>query len=590
MLQNYFKIAIRNLIKNKLYTSINILGLTVGITCFLLIALFIQYETSYDAHHKNADRIYRVSQVQGGNDFRGSDRFAVSPLPLAKAMVENFPEVEKAATIQIGGALFDNGQMVSDERGLYADENVFDIFSIPVLKGMGKEALKDPHSILLTRSLAEKFFPGENPIGQSLKYQNSRHLTVKGIIENTPENQHLPYDYVTALQNLSYYDPMDTERWASNNYRTYTLLKEDCDVEKLEQKLKIFEKEIIAAYQGLVSFKPELFLQGVRDIHLNSNINFEVKPTRSITYIFLFASIAFIILLLAAINYMNLATAGSAQRAKEIGMRKVLGAARQQLVFQLLGESFLLTLISFLLALELAHLLLPLFNDLLGLSIPFRFLGNYWLLIGMLAAAFLIGVLSGLYPSAFLTSVSPVQAFRGNYLKGFRKGRSLRNVLVVGQFATAIILAIGSIIVYQQLQYIQNKKLGYNREQIVYIPYDDKDIHGKTNIIREELHKIPQVEKIAFANYLLLNLNSQGIVKNWEDNHDQKELFIYRNYVDHQFLDLLEIELLEGKGLPPEHPNDTTNRYLLNESAVKALGWESAIGKKFEDGRVIGVV
>lgn len=590
MFTNYLKITIRNLRKNKLYAGINILGLTVGITCFLLIALFIQYETSYDTNHEKADRIYRVSQIQKGNDFRGTDRFAVSPYPLASAMEAQMPEVEKAVTMQIQSASLYNNDFVLKKQGLYGDAKLFEIFTIPVIKGVGGEAINDPGSILLTQKLADQLFPNQNPVGQTLKFNTGQIVTVKGIIENTPDNQHLSYEFITYLTNLEYFDENDVERWGSNNYRTYALLKEGADPKALASKFGILEEKIIASYQGMVNFEPTLFLQPLREIYLNTNVNFEIKAARSMTYIYLFASVALIILVLAAVNYMNLATSNSAQRAKEIGMRKVMGARKKQLIFQLLSESFLLTSISFVFAFAVTQLILPLFNDLLGITIPFALLDNASLLIGMVIVAFLIGVLSGLYPAVFLTSVSPAQVFRGNFLKNFRKGWSMRNGLVIGQFSTAVILAIGSIVVYQQLQYIQNKKLGFNREEIVFISYNDENINKKASLIKSEISKIPNIEKVALTTYLPLNLNSQGIVNSWEGNANQEQLFIYQNYVDEDVLDLFEMEIVEGQNLHPETPEDTLNYYLLNQSAVEKLGWKSPVGKQFRDGTVIGVV
>lgn len=590
MLQNYFKIAFRNLLKNKLYVFINIAGLTVGMTCFILIALYIQYEMSYDSHHEKADQIYRVVQQQKGNNFRGIDMFNTAPMPLAPTLKEEFPEIEAATTLQFQRTLFHHKKEVFSEVGMVADEFVYDVFTFPVIEGIGAEALLDPDAIVLTQSMAKKYFGDASPIGQTLLYENKKELMVKGVIEDAPKNQHFQFDYITSYKNYDEY-PNDIGRWVSNNYKAYIVLPKGYDYKEFEQKMTILDNYTKPAFEALSwDFSPRFFLQPLKDIHLYSNVNFDTDGTGDIRYMYLLGSIAFIILFLASINYMNLATVQSASRSLEVGMRKVLGARKKQLILQLLTESALLTIISFLLAIQLVNILLPAFNQLLDQFIPYSFLGNGLLLIGMLSIAILVGILSGLYPAIVLSAISPVKAFRGNFLKSYKRGATLRNTLVVGQFATAIILAICSMVIYQQLQYIQNKKLGYNREQIVYLPFRNETVYKKANTVRSELLKHPQINKVSIARVLPLNTNNQGIVNEWEGNDNQEELWIYRNFVDYNYFDLFEMELVEGRNFSPEHPTDSSGAYILNESAVKAIGWESAVGKAFRGGRVVGVV
>ncbi len=595
MLKNYFKVAWRHLLKHKFYSLINLSGLTIGMSCFILITLYLQYELSYDDHHEKADRIYRVIQRQEGNVFRGTDLFAVNPAPLAPALKEVFPEVEEAITINDPRyanetIILAYEDRIFSPRILYADKNIFNVFSIPIVEGTGGMSLEDPNSILLSRSLAKKYFGEEAPIGKSLIFNKEKLLTVRGIFEDVPENQHLKFDFILPLESYPHYQ-RDKSRWYSNNYRTYLVLREGHDPKVFEEKLLSFGKEIEARYTGN-TFGAKLLLQPARDIHLHSKANFESSATSDIRYIYLFGSIAFIILLLAAINYMNLATARSINRSKEVGMRKVLGARKTQLVSQFLGEAFLLTGISFVLSIALVKALLPFFNNLLGKIIPFSFLGNSWFLIGMFITALLIGGLSGLYPALFLSGVSPIKAIKGRFLNKFGQGNLLRNALIVGQFAAAVVLAISSIIVYQQLHFIQTKKLGYNRDQVVYAPFYFKEINDKYETIRNELLTHPQITEVALSNNLPIDGDNQGIVRNWEGNDEERGFGCYRHYVDYRFLDLYEIELLEGRAFSPLHPIDSTDSYLLNESAVSAIGWtpESAIGKGFRNGHVVGVV
>lgn len=590
MLRNYLKIAWRNLIKNKMYSTINLLGLTVGMTCFILIALFIQFELSFDAHHENADRIYRVAQQQKGNEISGTDFMAVSPRPVGIAMKKDFPEVEAFTNIDQWGALLIKDNESFPERGLYADEHLFDVFSIPVLKGIGIEALEDPNNILLTESLAKKIFGEESAVEKTILYNSKITMTVKGIVPDPPKNQHFDYSYIASIKFAGQFD-YDIDRWISNSYYTYVLLKEGHNYKNLQEKMKVYEKITKPAFANVgFLFYPEYVLQPLKDIHLHSHMNAELGTNGDIDYVYFFAFIAFIILILASINYMNLATAKSAQRAKEVGVSKVLGARKGHLILQFLGESFLFTLISFLLALVLTSLLLPMFNQMLDKNIPFDLVGSWWILLGMLFVGLLVGILSGLYPALFLSRVSPVKALKGNFLKSHREGALIRNSLVVGQFVVAIALAVGSIVVHQQLQFTKNKKLGYSKQHVVHVPYWEQEIAEKEDVLRDELLAHPKIHKVSFSPQLPMNMTNEGPVDVWEGNVTKDQLYIYRSFVDYNYIDLFEIELVEGRGFSKEFATDSTEAYILNETAIKKLGWKTAVGKKFNDGRVIGVI
>lgn len=590
MLRNYFKIAWRNLVKDKLYAVINLTGLTIGMACFILIALYIQFEMSFDSHYEKADRMYRIVQQQKGNEYSGTDLFALSPRPIGIAMKNDFPEVEAYTNLSVWGALLIKDNESYDERGLYADKHLFDVFSIPVLEGSGMEALIDPNNILLTESLAKKIFGEESPIDKTILYNSERTMMVKGVIPDAPKNQHFTYSYIASIHLSSEYEH-DLDRWISNNYYTYIALAEGSDYKSLQKKIKIYEKSTKQAFNNVgLTFFPEYILQPVKDIHLHSNMNMELGTNSDINYVYFFLFIAFIILILAAINYMNLAVAKSAQRAKEVGVSKVLGARKGHLILQFLGESFLFTFFSFIVAIVLAILLLPLFNDILDKDIPFNLVGSSWILFGMLFLGALVGVLSGLYPALFLSGVSPVKALKGNFLKNYKEGAVLRNTLVIGQFVVAIALAVGSIVVHQQVQFTQNKKLGYTKEHVVHVPYWEKEIAQKEDVIRDELLAHPKIHKVSFSPQLPMSLTSQGPVEVWEGNTTKDQLYIFRSFVDYNFIDLFEMELLEGRAFSKEFASDSTEAYILNESAVKKLGWETAVGKTFHDGRVRGVV
>jgi len=446
MFKNYLKIAWRNLLKNKSYLAINLSGLTIAITCFVLLTLYIQFERSYDKHHKNSNRTFRIIQQQKGNTYQGTDLFAVAPLPLGEALLKDFPEVENVTNLNTGEALLIKDDFSAVQQGLYTDSAYFDIFTTILKEGDPKKALENPDNILVTEALAQKFFGNTSPIDQVLKFGNGKTFTVKGVVENPPKNQHFDYDFIVSYKSQRYY-PNDVGFWVSNNYHTYITLNNPEQYKDLENKMKVYEAITKPAYkkQGF-EFYPEYKLQPLEDIHLKSSINVELSQNGNIKVINLFMLIAIIILVLAAINYTNLATAKSAQRAKEVGVSKVLGAKRGGLIIQYLGESFFLVIVSLLLALILTYLLLPYFNTLLNRDINFNIIANFDIVAPLLIAVLFTGFFSGIYPAFFLSGIGPIKALKGNFLKSHKEGRNLKNVLVVGQFSVAIGLAVASVV------------------------------------------------------------------------------------------------------------------------------------------------
>ncbi len=590
MIRNYFKIAWRNLIKNKLYTIINLFGLTTALICFILIALYIQFELSYESHQQNVDNVYRVVQQQRGNEFKGTDYFAVTPRPLGIAMKKDFPEVEAVTNIYCEDILLVNGDKSFSEKALYADEHVFDVFTIPVIQGSGKMALKDPSTVLLTQSLARKIFGKVSPLDKEVLLNNKQKVIVKGVVADPPKNQHFTYDFITSIQQLSYYEEGLTQ-WDSNNYYTYFALSKNANYKTLEDKMVSYEKITKPIYESSgLKFYPQYSIQPLKDIHLYSNTNFELEVNGSIKYVYFFIAIAIIILILAAVNYTNLATAQMAQRAKEVGVSKILGARKTHLASLFLGESFLLTLFSLVLAFAIVILILPAYNGLLDKDISLSIIGDSWLFIGLLFIAVLIGVSSGIYPALYLSNATPVVALKGKILKNKNKGFVLRNALVVGQFVVAIILIVSSVIIYQQHQFTQNANLGYNRQSIVHVPYSEKVIAEKEQVIKEKLLAHPKIHKVSLSSQIPLNSENQGIVDVWEGNTTKDQMYAYRLHADYEFLELFEMELLEGRGFSKDYATDPREAYILNESALKQLGWETAVGKTFEYGKVIGVV
>ncbi len=589
MFKNHIKLAWRNLIKNKAYLAINLTGLAVAMTCFLLLALFVQFEMSFDKHHQNSERIFRIVQQQKGNSYQGTDMFAVAPLPLGEALLQDFPEVESVTNLNVGGALIlkDNQSFV--QQGLYTDSAYFDVFSTKVIEGNPGLALQSPDNILVTESLANTLFGNLSPINQELTFGNGKTFTVKALIENPPKNQHFSYDFIVSYKSQGYYQH-DVGQWASNNYHTYLTLKKASQSKLLEDKMATYEKITKPAYENQgFKFYPEYKLQPLEDIHLKSNVNVEISQNGNIKSVRLFALIAIIILVLAAINYTNLATAKSAQRAKEVGVSKVLGAKRRSLIIQYLSESLFLTFASLVLSLFLASILLPSFNALLNKDIGFNLLSNLQILAVLSLAALVTGIISGLYPAFFLSGIGPIKALKGNFLKSTKQRFSLKSILVVSQFTVAIGLAIASIVIQQQLQYIQNKNLGYKNEQLVHVRYFEPEITEKQKVLKEMLLQNPMVHEVSLSSQLPFNVTSQGPITSWEGNYNDEPLYIYRTYVDFDFIDVFEMALVDGRSFSPEIASDSL-AYLINESAVKSLGWNAPIGKQFANGKVIGVL
>ena len=592
MFRSHWKIAWRSLLKQKRYALLNLAGMTVGLTCFFLLTMYIQYESSYDQQHSKADRIYRVVQRQEGNMFQGTDEFALSPCVMVPTLLEDYPEVENGTTISFSNTLFTHDQEAQYELGLFADSAFFEVFDYEVLHGSADEALKDLDALVLSASMAEKYFGDENPIGQTLRVRDTRLMTVKAVVADPPTNQHFGFDFIMRLENYGPY-PDDASRWkwVSNNYRAYIVLPAGYDHQRLTEKMAALTDPARAYYEDF-SFYPEYFLQPLTDIHLRSQLNMEIRNNGNIMHLYLAGGIALVILLLALINYVNLTTARASQRVREVSVRKVLGAARRQVVGQFFVESLIVIGSSLFFAITLAVLLLPAFNESLGVAISWRWLGSAQLLLGAASILFVLVLLSGLYPAILSSMAQPVQAIRGTVLREGGKRQWLGRALVIGQFAAAIILALGSIVIYQQLQYIQQKNLGYDRDHIVHIPYRDQDVMDKGETFRAELLKHPGIEGVSFASQVPLESENQGTAREWEGNPDGAELPIYRNFVDYDFLDLFEMELIAGRNFSRAHPTDQEQAYLLNETAVKAVGWtrEEAVGKAFMEGHVIGVV
>lgn len=595
MYQNYFKISVRSLLKQKLYSGINIGGLTIGLTCFIIIMLYVQHELSFDRFYKDSDRIYRVYQRQVGNTHLGTDYFAVTPALLPSVLQEEFPEVEHATSVADEVALLGVDDHHFYEKGLAADHHFFDVFGLPFLRGNSKLALNDPKSIILTTSLARKIFGTEDPIGQTINYQNEDAFVVTGVINDPPSNSSLQFSFVINLLSNSWYnEEMKQATWDNNAFHSFFLLAEGADPQLLQKKFPA----LITKYRDPVSyasypFKDEYLLQKLPDIHLETGINDDIGLKGNQRYVILFSVVALIVLLLACVNYMNLAIARSIKRAREVGLRKVVGAVRRQLIVQFLGESVLIALLSLLLALGLTYVLVPFFGRLMERQIELDLFANKLLIPGLLMLVIVVGLFSGSYPAVIMSSLRPVEVLKGK-IKGGLAGSGLQRWLLIGQYAVAITLVISSFVIYTQLRFMQEKELGYDRKNVITIPVRDYSLIKGFETLRGEWQNNSNILAATFSTSLPTHITSSHIINDEVGNSKGDDVAIYESRVSHDFIDVFGITLLEGRNFSRETESDV-NAYLINETAAKALGWspKDAIGKEIiDDGTktIIGVI
>jgi len=607
MFENYFKIGWRNLVKQKMYSAIKIGGFAIGIAACLLIALFIKDELSYDLHYRDGDRIFRVVEAY---DYHGqSGRDVWFQAPFAKALKEDFPEIEKAGrynSSELFGAgskeirRSDTVENTYEEGFVYFDQELLDIFQFPMIYGNPAHALDQPHSIVITKRKADKYFPNENPVGKAFIINNDEKnpFVIGGVIEDFPTNSHLQFDFLMTLAGVEFW-PGEQSTWSATNYPTYILLRPGTDPMKFQKKLSlIIEKYIYPHWveSGTADAKTLaksvwFELQPVRDIHLRSAGIMDPVSHGDIRFVWLFAAIAFFILLIAIINFVNLATARSANRAKEVGLRKTVGSYRSNIINQFLTESILYSAISFGFGIVLAYTLLPYFNMLADKAIQFPW--NEWLPYPIVIVAIvLVGIIAGVYPSFYLSSFKPAGVLKGTVSRG-SKSSALRSSLVVFQFTASIILIIATIVIYRQVQYVLNKNAGFDKDQVVIIQGSgtlDKNVKAFKN----ELLQLSSVKSATISDYLPIKgtkRNSNGFWNEGREKMDQS-VALQMWITDPDYIKTLGMKLLEGRTFAENIASDTAG-IIINQAAVKELGLKDPIGKRIQNWRpytVIGVV
>ncbi len=563
MLKNYLKIALRNLLKHKGYSFINVAGLAVAMACCILILLWVRDELSYDMFHPAAERIYRVVQEQR---FSGStQQVAVVAAPVAPALANDYPEVEIAVRVRPRPHLVSFGEKkFFGERIAYADSNVFKLFAFPLLRGDAETALATPRSVVLTASMAKKYFGDEDPLGKVLRFDNRHDHTVSGVMKDIPFNSHIRADAIATFSVFNG-EPW-INNWGVNLLWTYIRLKNGATPQALNQKLPEFTKK----YRGEETVANiSYYLQPLRDIHLRSRMVAEMSANGDIAYIYIFSAVGVFILLIAAINYMNLATARATQRMKEVGLRKVLGAYRSQLIKQFLGESLLLSFLALLCAVVVVELVLPAFNEFAGKNLTLSYRADALVLTALLGVCVLVGVMAGSYPAFFLSTFQPVTVLKG-VLKSGPRAALFRKVLVVTQFGISIILLVGTMAVFQQLSFVKSQHLGFNKEHVVAINVRDRSLSGKTEMVKTELLKTPQVVSAAATSNFIGRFFGQTTFQ--PEGDDQNEWLMSELYVDADFIKTMEMQLAAGRDFSRAIASDSTEGFLVNETAVKTMG------------------
>lgn len=590
MISNYLKIAWRNLLKNKAFSIINIAGLAIGLACFMLISLYVADELSYDRYNEKADRIYRVNADvrMGGSELH----LSVASDMVGATMKKDYPQVEQFVRFynSNGSKLIKKGNQFIDEQAVtHVDSTLFDVFTLPAIAGNTKTALNEPNTVVLTKTAALKYFGTVDAVGKTIETNDSKSKLYKvtAVIQDIPKNSHFNFDLFFSMDNVDY--PFGTH--LSMNFQTYLLLRPGTDYKEFQKNFKQYlAKYVVPQAKEIMNInsmeefeqsgnKLELSLIPVTDIHLRSDRFPELGRNSSIQYVYIFSAVALFILLIACINFMNLSTARSSSRAKEVGIRKVLGTDKKALIGQFLTESVMMSVIALVFALVIAFLVMPLFNDISGKSFTFSNSLNLSRALVLGPIPVVVGILAGSYPAFYLSAFQPIAVLKGKVNAGFKRS-SLRNVLVVVQFATSIILIFGTIIIYRQLNYIQNKKLGFNKDQVLLIQ-GTAALENNVDAFRTEVSKLSGVKMSSFAGYLPISNSSRSDDSFSKDPvMDSKNAFNMQTWnVDYDYVNTLGMEIIKGRNFSREFGSDST-AIIINESTAKILGYEDPIGKK----------
>jgi len=595
MLRSYIQILLRNLYKKRIYSFINIAGLAVGIASFIIIMFYVMDELSYDKYHKRADSIHRICMIY---DFGGvGENSASLPFPVAFMLKDEFPDAIKNVTrvfnFQSTRNLIEYKEKLFNERGFFfADSTFFEIFDHEFVKGDPETALDEPYAVVITETTARKYFNEEDPIGKTLKFEINTSLKITGVIKDVPTQSHFGFDFIASMASVKQiYGGRLPRTWVWNPCWTYVQLADGADPAKMEKRYpELIKKYFSDAEKASIT----MYNQKLTDIHLNSRLDYEIEPNSNRKYVVILSVIAIFLLIIAGINFMNLATATASVRAKEIGIRKVTGAYRSQIISQFLGETLVLTFISMVLAIIIVELCLPFFNDFTGKTMDLDLLFSPVYLIALIVLWIIIGVFSGTYPAFYLSAFKPVSVLKGK-IRNEIKGGSARKMLVVFQFAISIALIIGTLIVFEQLRYMRAANLGFNPKNVIVLPIDRTEISSnqfesfKKDLLKNaNIFNVSAMDDIIGASHNTHEFRPEGVP---EDEWRFYPALVIRD----DFVKTMKIEIVAGRDYDELFKTDPVNGMLINEAMVKHQGWtnEEAIGKQFRSlqgkEKVIGV-
>ncbi|MBN1271832.1 MAG: ABC transporter permease [Candidatus Aminicenantes bacterium] len=582
MLKNFIKTALRGIRRQKGYSALNLLGLSVGLAVCIMIFLWVQHELSYERFHVNSDRIFRAiehEELSGGEVLS----YIQQPPALGPILKSEYPEIlESVRYDRISNRLVRYENLQIYEQGFsFADPAFLTIFTFPLKIGDPETVLNDPSSIVISERMAKKYFDQSDPMGKTLLIDNRIEYHVTGVMENVPKNSHLQFDFLVPFETIKKFGE-EIDGWNSFYLSVYVLLAEDVDYHAVNAKIL----NVISEHSNGDSFTVDL--QPLKRIRLHSNAILTTQVEGDIKYVVIFSLIAVFILLNACINFMNLTTARSSRRAKEIGMRKVVGASRRQLIRQFFGESILLAFISLIFALGLVYLLLPAFSQLSGKHMSFSMLFQESVIFGLLAITLCTGLISGIYPALFLSGFQPVAVLKRVFTSGTR-GAAFRRTLVIFQFIVTSVLIISMFVVFQQLNFLRKQDMGFNKDQVVCIQLP-RNLIPKLDLLKTSFGQIPQVLKTSSASAIPGRRRALITLDDWEGRSSEDRIELGLNYVDEDFLALFELEMADGRFYSKELSSDKNEAVVINEAAVRAMNMEDPLGKKILRSRVIGVI
>jgi putative ABC transport system permease protein len=578
MFKSYLKISFRNLVRQKGYSFINISGLAIGMACCLLLLAYIFSELSYDKYHEKSDRVYRLC-----SDFKIAGNNLNIPKSSAKivdVLKQNYPEIEDVVLLNKmdqTSVKFEDKQFF-ENKIFFASNSIFNVFSYPMINGDPSTALETAYSVVITEDMVQKYFGTKDPIGQILKIQDEGDFKIKGVIKNVPKNSHFIFDMLCSFQTHYSHKQASLQNWFHVNYYAYLLLQEKTNFKSFESKFPEFITTNMGQLLKAYVAEFNMYLQPLTSIHLHSQLQQEISGNSNIINIYIFSAIALFILLIACINFMNLSTARSANKAKEVGMRKVLGAHRSRLIKQFLGESLIYSFIALLIAFILVGLIIPYFNSLAGIELNLEFTNLKILILGFLGLTLIVGFVAGSYPALFLSKFKPVKVLQCSSKSGAANHR-FRNILVLGQFTISILLIIATGITLRQLNFMKHEKLGFNKEQLIVLSIRNDNLNPPINTIKEELKNHVGIINVATASHVPgeTTYKNPYIPEGFPDDQSQ---WMGQYNIDHDFIPTMGIKIVAGRNFSIDFTSDSDQAVLINETAAKQFNWENPIGKK----------